>query len=164
MKRKNRPWPDDTGEIVYGEEKVSVLMLHTYKPFPFLPRCKVSLNSPNFSNTIDSLRWKNLVCLRKARRAVRGVLCESRSELASTAPLRTTNPMSFPCSCHHLHTANPGGLTLHVLQSRPYQSAETLTTHQSTWPCFFYKMVWRLNISVSIFFSFFFLNQRKTSI
>lgn len=29
MKRKNRPWPDDTGEIIYGEEKVSVLMHHT---------------------------------------------------------------------------------------------------------------------------------------
>lgn len=27
--KKNRPWPDDTGEIVYGEEKVSALVLHT---------------------------------------------------------------------------------------------------------------------------------------
>lgn len=26
--KKNRPWPDDTGEIVYGEEKVSALVLH----------------------------------------------------------------------------------------------------------------------------------------
>lgn len=29
VERKSRPWPDDTGEIIYGKEKVSVLMLHT---------------------------------------------------------------------------------------------------------------------------------------
>lgn len=123
------------------------------------------LTGPNFSNTIDSWWWKDPVCLRKrkTRRALRAEPCESRSLPAPTAPLRTTNPMSFPCSCHHLHTANPRGLTLPALQSPPYQSAETLTTHQSTWTCFFfYKMVWLLYFLVSIFFiSIFFFSTRE---
>lgn len=94
---------------------------------------------------------------------MKGAPCESRSLPAPTAPLRTTNPMSFPCSCHHLHAANPRGLTLPALQSPTYQCAETLATHQSTWPYFFFcKMVWLLYFFSKLFFLFlFFLAQEK---
>lgn len=49
----------------------------------------------------------------------RGAVCEARLLPSLTAHVPTTNPMFFPCFCHHLHTENPRALTLTAVQSFP---------------------------------------------
>lgn len=128
----------------------------------------MSLNGPNFSNAIDSVRWKELVSFkmvptRSERRGLWITVCA-----CPTALLGTTNPMSFPCSCHHLHTANPRGLSLPALQSPLHQRAETLTTHQSTWSSFSFfslkKMVWLLYFFSEHFLHFYFFTSRNLNL
>lgn len=50
-REKNRPRPDDTGGIIYGEEKVSAF---------HASYANCHLTGSNFSNTIDSRWWKDL--------------------------------------------------------------------------------------------------------
>lgn len=68
----------------------------------------------------DYLLLKKLVCGKKNWQKERGAVCEARLLPSLTAHVPTTNPMFFPCSCHHLHTENPRALTLTAVQRLPY--------------------------------------------
>lgn len=96
------------------------------------------LTGPNFSNTIDCRRWKDLVCVffycvQWEERRVNHGLC---------LPRQLPSEPQIPCLSHvpAIISTQQTPEGFHCLHFKVLPtSAETLTTHQSTWPCFSYK-------------------------
>lgn len=100
------------------------------------------LMGPNFSNTIDSQWWKSLVCLHKKKNKTNAQWEERRVNHGLCLPRQLPSEPQIPCLSHVptiISTQQtPEGLPCLHFKALP-TSAETLTTHQSTWPHFFYN-------------------------